>query len=371
MRLLFAKVSAKIVAEGRYFMKTHNNSSGVWYGPDHLSSLINRYAPNIKILLSASTQLGLSKQLDHIGQEGQYFIPLNINCLSQNFEDGSRDDLQNNHWAGLYVVKEEHQTTVTYLDPMGKKIGQQLAFQIYNKFSTGNINYPLLDNPIQLVQLDPSSSFIKNGNDTDCGPFLVYCVASVANGKGIRQDIKTLGQSASFGQYLREAFSKEVSFNEIYHTIQPFQDNAAVIRKAPSSKAAPPSVKAIEPKLPEIEEEINDAEIPQINEIIEKIELGNKQIHSEAKKAILVIGKTGAGKSTLVNYLTNPENLEVVLNKDLENSDDEGDLVIDVIESKKANLPKIGHKKDSETTVPNKWQDSEIDPLYAANCRNL
>jgi energy-coupling factor transporter ATP-binding protein EcfA2 len=661
-------------------MKTHNNSSGVWYGSDQLSSLIKWHAPNVNVLMPASVLLGFSKQLDQIGQDGQYFIPLNINCLSQNFEDDSRNDLKNNHWAGLYVVKNNYQTSVTYLDPMGKVINPQLAFEVKNKLGTNNIVQPLLNKPIQYVQFDSTRFFIEKGDDVDCGPFLVYCVTAIANGKGVRQDINTLEQSVSFGQYLRDAFSKQVSFDEIYQTssdeptknkatkefeqykldefgqwytpqvveylthlntqdvflryvffdkgpedfknqlesicaiknfygnnpkvkgisfiskepglgenhfvygtfignkliiinpvgetehvnfyealsefkkvykevdiflsntilqkdgkfagsglvscgpicielmryisllpiekivqltetgtesskyglnykeisiaailpdtlsallnpdsdgdymarvieireshhsilskypssktlsvqkqnelldaqctnhpmqctvkshiqdkgmpkteiidqylnsqgsltamwkaplgkatspsikidesqtIPPAKSSATMVKKKPLvvkeellSKAIPPSIKIIEPKLPEIKEEINDAEIPQINEIIKKIELGNKQIHSKAEKAILVIGKTGAGKSTLVNYLTNPENLEVVLNKEPENEYDEGTLVIDVIGPKKANSPKIGHNKDSETTIPNKWQSKDGELIY-------
>jgi energy-coupling factor transporter ATP-binding protein EcfA2 len=643
-------------------MKTHNNSSSVWYGPDQLSSLIKWHAPNVTVLMSACVLLGFSKQLDQIGQDGQYFIPLNINCLSQNFEDGSRNDLKNNHWAGLYVVKNNYQTSVTYLDPMGKVINPELAFEVKNKLGTNNIVQPLLNKPIQYVQFDSTSFFIEKGDDVDCGPFLVYCVAAIANGKGIRNDINTLEQSVSFGHYLRDAFSKQVSFDEIYQTSSeaveaPMKNKAAkefeqykldefgewytpqiveylthlntqdaflryvffdknpedlknqlesicaiknfygksqevkgisfiskepglgenhfvfgtfidnkliiinpvgetehvnfyevlnefkkvykqvdiflsntilqqdskfagnglvscgpicielmrhisllpvekivqltetstesskcglnykkinieeilpntlaallnpssgddyitkvieirklhnsilseypslktlsvhkqnelldaqctnhpmqrvvkihvhdkgmpkteiidqylnnqgsltVMRKAPLSKVTSPSIKIDESQtiqsvqssaavikkaplsinidesgLSEIEA-IKDIEI--INKIVEKIELGNKQIHSEAEKAILLIGRTGAGKSTLVNYLTNPESLEVVLNKDPENEYDEGTLVIDVIGPKKAHSPEIGHKKDSETTIPNKWQSED------------
>jgi|GEM_PF-6067012 len=197
-------------------MKVHNGVSDNWYRSEQISLLIKQYAPNVNTLMPASALLGLSKQLDHILQQGQYFIPLNINCLSQNFEDGKRNDLQNNHWADLYVVKNSQQTSVTYLDPMGKVINPQLASEIRNKFGTNDIGQPLLNKPIQCVQLDPSGSFIEKGSYDDCGPFLVYCIASVANGKSIRQDVRTLEQSISFGEYLRESFIKLANFNEIY-----------------------------------------------------------------------------------------------------------------------------------------------------------
>jgi hypothetical protein len=183
MKLLGTKLITKLFAIGRYIMKAHNSNDGPWYGEWKISSLIKSYAPHVNTLTPVSASSGLPKQLGHIQQNGHYFIPLNINCLSQNFEEG-----KNNHWAGLYVIKDTYHTTVLYLDPMGKPINPQLASEIGDILGTNSISQLLLNKSIQCVQLDSAGSFIAKGNDADCGPFLVYCVACIANGKSIRQD---------------------------------------------------------------------------------------------------------------------------------------------------------------------------------------
>jgi hypothetical protein len=66
----------------------------------------------------------------------------------------------------------------------------------------------------------------------------------------------------------------------------------------------------------------------------------------------------------LINYLTNPENLQVVLYKNPTNKFSKGDLVIDLSPLAKLNAPKIGHKKDSETAIPNKWQSADGKLIY-------
>ncbi len=103
----------------------------------------------------------------------------------------------------------------------------------------------------------------------------------------------------------------------------------------------------------------NDIEkVLTVGTIQHRIELGNEVITNTNDKAIIVIGRTGAGKSTLVNYLTNPESLEVVLLKDEENPFDEGELVIGLKNQYKDNALKIGHTKDSKTAIPDKWSNN-------------
>jgi ankyrin repeat protein len=553
-------------------MKAQNN----WYGPDQISSLIKSYAPNVTPLMPVSALLGLTKQLGQIQQNGQYFIPLNINCLSQNFEEG-----KNNHWAGLYIKKDTYQTSVLYLDPMGKPMNSKLESQIKDKLTTDSIGQPLLNSPIQYIK---DKGIELSGNIDDCGPILVYCIVSLANSKNMRHSIKSLEQSISFGQFLRESFDKNVGFEEIYQTLKASQESAPVIKKVSSSKVTsssdtedvdlfvsgilkavevggsfadqaigkvrkmaelglpskavkivnksveksktgsvapiidtteigkaalannlidtpPPSferimeaIKAGDPdyakqlinkidnnslgelsrtditgepllhmaisagykgvissllgkqpslidtvdaggktvlhivaqkgdnkickllQIPKMKFETinaisNDGStalhlaavkdmremctlilpkmsfevVAAINKdgntaqqlakvtgnqelanlillevIIKKAEEGNKLIGSD--EAILAIGKTGAGKSALVNYLTNPENLEVVRHKDVRNPFDKGSLVIDLKPSVKfssPNAPKIGHKKDSETAIPSAWRSTD------------
>jgi energy-coupling factor transporter ATP-binding protein EcfA2 len=322
-------------------MKAHNSNGSLWYGEREISLLIKNYAPRVNILMSVSTPLGLTKQLDQIQQNGQHFIPLNINCLSQNFEEG-----RNNHWAGLYVIKSDHGISVTYLDPMGEKINKQLASEIQNKLGINNIIQPLRGVEIQYVQ---ETSQGLTGNTNDCGPMLVYCVACMANGKSIRQDIKSLGQSISFGKFLRESFDRNDRF-ELIH--QGSSDN--------SNENKPFILHKTTKEREEKEYRAKNEERPgnELDEIRQKIEEGNNKIVNNSDQVILVIGKTGAGKSTLVNCLTNPENLEVVLHKNPKNEYDDGTLVIS-IKDNYIGAPEIGHTRNSQTTIPNKGQDNQ------------
>jgi serine/threonine protein kinase len=89
-----------------------------------------------------------------------------------------------------------------------------------------------------------------------------------------------------------------------------------------------------------------------------RIEIGEQFIANTGnEEATLIIGKTGAGKSTLATYVTNQENLQVVRHKDPKKRFGRGDLVVEIKDTEIAS-PKIGHTKDSETTIPSKWKSS-------------
>src|SRR4051794_3717455 len=82
-----------------------------------------------------------------------------------------------------------------------------------------------------------------------------------------------------------------------------------------------------------------------IDEILKLIEKGYLHITSESE-AILFMGKTGSGKSTLVNYIGGAE---------MFSQKESGDFLIDTKEQ--IGEIKIGHKEKSETTFPNKYKD--------------
>ncbi|MBL8676338.1 MAG: 50S ribosome-binding GTPase [Alphaproteobacteria bacterium] len=115
-------------------------------------------------------------------------------------------------------------------------------------------------------------------------------------------------------------------------------------------------------------ENVTDEEAKRIkkdHKILEKtlalIDLGEKELSKHTdQESILVIGRTGVGKSTLVNYLTNPENMHVINYKNPKSSSfGKGKLVID-LKNNSIKSPAIGHAMDSETTVPNKWSGQNV-----------
>jgi len=93
-------------------------------------------------------------------------------------------------------------------------------------------------------------------------------------------------------------------------------------------------------------QEIHNNEISKIQELIS---LGDGKITKE-KEAVIVVGDTGEGKSTLINYIAQ-NNLYAEKKgyppKYIINTDNQlGDI-------------KIGNTSISETTVPNRWIDKD------------
>lgn len=97
---------------------------------------------------------------------------------------------------------------------------------------------------------------------------------------------------------------------------------------------------------------LSEKEAEVIKESIEKtfslIEEGKQKLSNhDDEEVVLVIGKTGVGKSTLINYLSGAE--LVAAKKGF------GGYVLNV-KDQVGNI-KIGHSNVSETTIPNKWHD--------------
>ncbi|HJK89036.1 MAG: 50S ribosome-binding GTPase (plasmid) [Candidatus Megaira endosymbiont of Mesostigma viride] len=336
----------------------------LWYGADELVSILTRYIPNVEVNLPAVDLNALDKQLGHVQNQGQYFIPLNVNGISKGFEES-----RNNHWVGLYVITSEDKLTVKYLDTMGHPINSYLERVIKDKLGIHNIEQPLQAQGIQFVQ--QVSEIELEGNTDDCGPFLIYCMTCLANNKSLELGINTLEQSISLGRFLRESFNRSSDFKEIYQTVS--GDIISELEKvvgqlevlgieSTDTKQENKEHKSVTTKsnfLPKKQPNILEL----VGTIINKIKGGYETIVNDHDEVILVIGKTGAGKSTLVNYLTNPEKMEVKLYKAPNIKYGKGSLVIDILKGS-SGLPKPGHTKDSETTIPNKWQDSGSGIVY-------
>ncbi|WP_425364407.1 hypothetical protein [Candidatus Tisiphia endosymbiont of Mystacides longicornis] len=86
----------------------------------------------------------------------------------------------------------------------------------------------------------------------------------------------------------------------------------------------------------------DQATIQQVSDLMRD---GNDHLQENVKKAVLVVGKTGAGKSTLVHVLSGNE-LQAI------RDDATSELVIDAIQPLSDIV--IGHKMSSETKIPNK-----------------
>lgn len=109
---------------------------------------------------------------------------------------------------------------------------------------------------------------------------------------------------------------------------------------------------------------LNQEEVEQsqrmLNLTLELISKGNEQLSKQAAdEAILLIGRTGVGKSTLVNYLADPKNMHATWYKAPQVKYGKGKLVLDV-KNQEGSLAKVGHKMDSETTIPNRWESKGV-----------
>jgi energy-coupling factor transporter ATP-binding protein EcfA2 len=91
-----------------------------------------------------------------------------------------------------------------------------------------------------------------------------------------------------------------------------------------------------------------------VKEIKSKISQGYKLISSE-EDVILVVGNTGSGKSTLVNYLAGTR--LIAEKKGF------GKVVLSVPEPVSPEMT-VSHKLVSETTVPNSWKDNNLKVVY-------
>lgn len=125
-------------------------------------------------------------------------------------------------------------------------------------------------------------------------------------------------------------------------------DNETIDKKEELNKA---EVKETEIKAIEVEDSI-DSSI--IKEIKNKITEGYQAIHAE-DEVILVIGNTGSGKSTLVNYLAGAR--LIAEKKGF------GKLLIAVPEPISSEM-RVSHKLKSETAIPNSWKDNNTGIVY-------
>jgi len=195
-----------------------------WYSYEKLSSIMQTYVPNLEVVMPSLTMQGLKAQLNQVTENGKYFIPLNINCLTQNFEEG-----KNNHWAGLYlVISNDSITEITYLDPMGKAINPTLAFTISTYLETDDIGQPLLNQPIQRV--DQNKHLMLVGNTDDCGPMLAYALGCYVYNLPTAK-IYTKTESYLLGSSLRKAFKKELSFQEVYEQTKKSLNTLSIYRE--------------------------------------------------------------------------------------------------------------------------------------------
>ncbi|MDD9334637.1 MAG: hypothetical protein PV347_01075 [Rickettsiaceae bacterium] len=132
------------------------------------------------------------------------------------------------------------------------------------------------------------------------------------------------------------------------------QEEAKALREAARLKAIEEAkVKEYIPNIPavklfEIEDEdnqFNNDEQATIQQVSSLIRDGNDHLQERGKKAVLVIGNTGAGKSTLTHALAGRK-LQAILDNETE------EFVIDA--KQPLNDIVIGHKMASESKIPNK-----------------
>ena len=99
----------------------------------------------------------------------------------------------------------------------------------------------------------------------------------------------------------------------------------------------------------------------QIKTIHFKIKKGKKLMKTQNNKAIIVIGKTGVGKSTMVNFLSGAE-MEIKHEEIIQ--DGKKRNIMYLAPKKQLGKVKVGCKASSETTIPNRWVDVKNDVIY-------
>lgn len=114
--------------------KPQTEIDSTWYDAEKLIQLVRQYSPrSLDVLEPVSTLDGLKIQLNKVvdGQQGSYFVPLNINAIDKSFNNA-------NHWVGLYISKSKSGFEIKYLDTMGHPINEGIS-EMINLF--GNIGY--------------------------------------------------------------------------------------------------------------------------------------------------------------------------------------------------------------------------------------
>ncbi len=188
-------------------MREENWLGNVWYEPNHFLALFGYNGIRV-----ARKETELIESLgNNIGQRIT-IIALNVNVLSRTFIEG-----ENNHWVGLVINRSESGdiTGVRYIDPMGfpvsreiedtvkRELGLDEQFQIEQIFSRSNHS--------QYAKIRTINSIIcMEGNDRDCGPFLVEAFRTILQGNTPVYGQISLEASENLGRELRTAQRNEV-----------------------------------------------------------------------------------------------------------------------------------------------------------------
>ena len=328
-----------------------------WYTPEKLEQLLTKHVNSntrVKGCAYSAEQLeAILKELESDDQVTHFIIPLNVNVNTGDFID-------QNHWVGLYITREQNSSyKVKYYNPTGKavndKIESQLLGQLKCTIESTNITLQYGQERLHSINIVEFQ-----GNTNDCGPFLVYGMICINQGKEFIE-VHDLNKSKDLGQKLRTQFINQDNFNNIYANINNIVPQ--ISDKVSKTEALYKKNLEVKPNS-NVEQEEVDLGLKDVAsvKVVKNLLKIQKSLRSDfiedshdqgAAKSALVIGKTGVGKSALVNYLTNPEKMEVKLYKDPTKKYSKGNLVIKVKSC--PDSPIIGDNVNATTTTPNKW----------------
>ena len=114
----------------------------LWFGEEEIINTLLRFNTNAFVKDNVASNEQLLKTLQgcssEIEQGSTIVIPLNVNVITNTFLE-----YKNNHWVGLILKKEQNTITITYVDPIGEPMAEEMRKLLSETLVNSIINEPL------------------------------------------------------------------------------------------------------------------------------------------------------------------------------------------------------------------------------------
>ena len=192
----------------------------LWFGEEEIINTLLRFNTNAFVKDNVASNEQLLKTLQgcssEIEQGSTIVIPLNVNVITNTFLE-----YKNNHWVGLILKKEQNTITITYVDPIGEPMAEEMRKLLSETLVNSIINEPLQNIGVQYSVVKKKGTAqarqSKDSNSKDCGAFLVYLLIAISQGKELTLTSPlSREKSLQLGQTLRRAYNNSMNFEEIH-----------------------------------------------------------------------------------------------------------------------------------------------------------